>query len=156
VYGDLEFIGEEGKFAFLMKSEENYADKILYTMPAIQHPTVFVRKNVYDTCGLFDTSYKIAMDYEFLLRITKLGKMGLYIDKRLAQMRMGGVSYTRYYSSYEEVCRASIQYGYNPFLAKTRLCLKGFRGLVRVILEVLGLNVIIKVLRRVFWDVRYN
>ena len=34
------------------------------------HPTLFLRKEVYEN-GHFDTSYKISADYEFILRIFK-------------------------------------------------------------------------------------
>ena len=36
-------------------------------MPA--HPSMFVRRNIYDEVGYFKTSYKIAADYEFLCRL---------------------------------------------------------------------------------------
>ena len=32
------------------------------------HPSLFVKKSVYDSCGLFDTNLKIAADFEFMLR----------------------------------------------------------------------------------------
>ena len=36
-------------------------------MPA--HPTLFLRREVYDRHGFFNTDYKISADYEFMLRI---------------------------------------------------------------------------------------
>jgi len=33
------------------------------------HPTLFLRKEVYQKHGLFDTSFKIAGDYNFMLRV---------------------------------------------------------------------------------------
>ncbi|KAF2332509.1 glycosyltransferase family 2 protein [Flavobacterium daemonense] len=36
----------------------------------IPHPTVFVKKSVYDEIGMFDETYKYAMDYDLLLRIS--------------------------------------------------------------------------------------
>jgi hypothetical protein len=35
----------------------------------IAHPSTFIKKTVFDRHGLFDESFKIAMDYEFWLRI---------------------------------------------------------------------------------------
>lgn len=153
-YGDIEFIDEEGNFLYLMKGEKDYLPKISYTMYSIIHPTVFVRKKVYDSCGLFDKSYRIAMDYEFLLRIIKSGKKGLYLDIPVAQMRTGGVSNNKFYAGYEEVCRASILYGYNPILARLRLYIKVVRGFGRVFLERLGLHGIVKWTRRTFWNIK--
>ena len=40
-------------------------------MPA--HPSFYVRKEVYDKVGMFDTSFKIAADFDMLLRMIYLG-----------------------------------------------------------------------------------
>jgi len=153
VYGDLIYTDEKGNPQFLMKGDKNYRNKINYTIPSIFHPTVFIKRTVYNSCGHFDTSYKIAMDYEFFLRITHLEKKGIYIEKPLSLMAFGGISYSKFYKSYEEVCRASIKYGYNPIKAYFRLYLKGMRGLVRVGLEAVRLNLVIRLLRKIFWNV---
>ena len=57
------------------------------------HPTFFVRREVYEKCGVFDTSFKIAADYELMMRF--LGRYGIstcYIPEVLIKMRMGGAS----------------------------------------------------------------
>ena len=57
------------------------------------HPTLYVRRHVYEQHGLFDTSFRIAADYDFILRT--LGKAGLgvrYIPEVLVKMRVGGTS----------------------------------------------------------------
>ena len=154
VYGDIIYTDREGTPKFLMKAGNDYGDKIRYTMPALPHPTVFMRKSVYETCGLFDTDYRIAMDYEFLLRITLAGKRGRSVGAALAYMSLGGVSYAGFYGSYREVCRASIMYGYSPLKAYVRLYLKGLRGMGRVLLERFGLDATVSVLRRIFWNVK--
>lgn len=60
---------------------------------SIWHPTTFVKKQTYTEYGLFDTSYKIAADYELLLRFhTKKCKFQ-YINKAISNFREGGISY---------------------------------------------------------------
>jgi glycosyltransferase involved in cell wall biosynthesis len=57
------------------------------------HPTFYVRRRVYQRLGLFDTSYRIAADYESVLRF--LGRGGIratYIPQVLVRMRLGGAS----------------------------------------------------------------
>jgi glycosyltransferase len=57
------------------------------------HPTFFVRREVYEKFGIFDSSFKIAADYELILRL--LGKYKItscYIPEVLIKMRMGGAS----------------------------------------------------------------
>ena len=57
------------------------------------HPTLYVRRHVYEQHGLFDTSFRIAADYDFILRT--LGQAGVgvrYIPEVLVKMRVGGAS----------------------------------------------------------------
>lgn len=57
------------------------------------HPTFYVRRSVYERLGLFDTNYRIAADYDCMLRF--LGKGGVqvgYIPEVLVKMRVGGTS----------------------------------------------------------------
>ena len=57
------------------------------------HPTFYVRRRVYQQLGLFDTRYRIAADYESVLRF--LGRGGIraaYIPQVLVRMRIGGIS----------------------------------------------------------------
>jgi glycosyltransferase len=57
------------------------------------HPTVFIKKNVFQKIGKYKTNYKISSDYDFLIRA--LGKKNIkiiYIPKILVNMRIGGKS----------------------------------------------------------------
>jgi glycosyltransferase len=57
------------------------------------HPTFYVRRDVYSRFGAFDTRYRIAADYENMLRILWRGRVqAAYIPEVLVRMRLGGVS----------------------------------------------------------------
>ena len=57
------------------------------------HPTLYLRKSVYDTFGLYKTDYRISADYEFMIRILKDGKVRLsYLPEVLIYMSHGGTS----------------------------------------------------------------
>lgn len=57
------------------------------------HPTFFVRKEVYERTGLFNTDLRTAADYELMLRIlVKYGVPAFYIPRVMVKMRAGGVS----------------------------------------------------------------
>ena len=57
------------------------------------HPTLYVRRHVYEQHGLFDTSFRIAADYDFILRTLGQNRVGVrYIPEVLVKMRVGGVS----------------------------------------------------------------
>lgn len=59
-------------------------------MPA--HPTFFVRRELYDRYGAFDTSFRIAADYDFMLRVLSKGIKTHYLPNVLYKMRVGGES----------------------------------------------------------------
>lgn len=60
-------------------------------MPA--HPTFFVRRKYYEQFGLFKTDYKIAADYELLIRFLQVNKLKYkYLPLKMVVMRKGGVS----------------------------------------------------------------
>jgi glycosyltransferase involved in cell wall biosynthesis len=60
-------------------------------MPA--HPATFIRKNLIRHNGLFDTSFQIAGDFDYLLRMFKNLKFNYECSKDIfVRMQMGGVS----------------------------------------------------------------
>lgn len=57
------------------------------------HPTIFVRKRIYEEYGLYDNGYSIASDYDISLRWFKNNKIKKYfLDAWVVQMRLGGKS----------------------------------------------------------------
>jgi len=57
------------------------------------HPAFFVRRTAYEKFGAFDTGFRIAADYELMMRF--LGKHRVstrYIPEVLVKMRTGGAS----------------------------------------------------------------
>lgn len=60
-------------------------------MPA--HPTVFVKRELYEAVGKFSTTYQIAADYEMLIRILAIQRARYaYLPKPVVRMRSGGAS----------------------------------------------------------------
>lgn len=62
----------------------------LHTGMTIQHPTTFVRRNVYERVGLFNTCYRIGADYDFVLRCLKVNIPWVILEDVLTLMRAGG------------------------------------------------------------------
>lgn len=94
VYGDVTYFkeNEPDKVVRRFNSSHFNADNIAWGwMPA--HPSLFLRKKVYDEFGLFNTSYQIAGDFEFIARAFRTNKLKkLYIPEVFVKMRLGGVS----------------------------------------------------------------
>jgi len=57
------------------------------------HPTLFLRRRVFDAFGLYDTSFRIAADYEAVLRMFGSGRIvSVHLPEVLVKMRLGGES----------------------------------------------------------------
>lgn len=57
------------------------------------HPTVYIRKKLIERIGLYDESYRIAADSEFLIRyLYKTNIQISYLNQYIVRMRMGGLS----------------------------------------------------------------
>jgi len=93
-YGDIHFVNDDD----LSKCVRYYSSAIFRRsfmrfglMPA--HPSFYCKKAVYEKYGSFDTSYKVAADFENLLRIIYVGNIKTkYIPKDFVTMRTGGAS----------------------------------------------------------------
>lgn len=94
VYGDLVYVDKEhtDKVTRYWRSGSYKPGSFMWGwMPP--HPTLFVRKVVYERFGLFDLELKTAADYELMLRfIHKHGIKLHYIPEVLVRMRSGGAS----------------------------------------------------------------
>lgn len=76
---------------------------------SIAHPTCFIPMVIYDEFGLYDTSYKIASDYELLLRSYEAGVSFQRIERVLANFRSGGIT-SQQNSKYEDLA-IQLKYG---------------------------------------------
>ena len=57
------------------------------------HPTLFLKREVYEKYGLYDTSFRIAADYEFMVRFLKDKENQLnYLPEIIISMFYGGTS----------------------------------------------------------------
>lgn len=94
VYGDLQYVAadEPERVIRHWKSGEYSAAKLRQGwMPP--HPTLYLRREVFDRLGLYDTGLQIAADYDAMLRYLAKGGIKLaYIPEVLVKMRVGGES----------------------------------------------------------------
>ena len=65
-------------------------DASVLTHGMIEHPTCFVRREIYQRNGLFDTSYRYAADYDFMIRLYLKGCKFMLIDRILANYNENG------------------------------------------------------------------
>jgi glycosyltransferase len=93
-YGDLMYVDKENLDKVIRYWKSRPYDRGLFRkgwMPP--HPTFFVRKMTYDKYGCFNTDFKIAADYELMLRFLEKQKVSTYyVPEVLIKMRVGGAS----------------------------------------------------------------
>lgn len=94
VYGDLEYVSADRHMRTIRywRSGEFERSKLSWGwMPP--HPTFYVRRSLLEAVGEFDTRYRIASDYDLILRcLTSSGVTACYLPQVLVRMRVGGVS----------------------------------------------------------------
>lgn len=94
VYGDLHYVAREdpARVVRYWRSGEFHPGRLRYGwMPP--HPALFVRRAVIERHGGYDTSFRIAGDYDAILRyFSSEGFRARYIPEVLVKMRVGGES----------------------------------------------------------------
>lgn len=94
VYGDLTYVKKDYPFKLIRywRAGKFYKEKLFNGwMPP--HPTVFVKKKLFDKIGFYKKNYKISADYDFLLRIFNYKNINqVYVPKVFINMRIGGMS----------------------------------------------------------------
>ena len=118
LYGDVHFVNPDD----LNKMVRYYSSKIfkpslfrLGFMPA--HPSFYMKRECYEKHGLYSLDYKIASDYDLLIRfLYKEGIKYKYVQKDFVTMRTGGISTENLNSRItlnREIVRACKKYGIN-------------------------------------------
>lgn len=110
VYGDIHFV----KDGALNEQIRYYSSELFHRrwmrmgfMPA--HPSFYCKKSCYEKFGFFDTSFKIAADFENLLRLIFKGRIKTkYIKKDFVTMRTGGAS-TAGFNSHKTIMKEHLR-----------------------------------------------
>jgi glycosyltransferase involved in cell wall biosynthesis len=94
LYGNLHYINitRDEKIVRIWKSCE-FTPRLIRKgwMPA--HPTLFLKKEVYEKHGLFDLRFTISADYDFILRVFKDNSLNIaFLPRVITKMRIGGAS----------------------------------------------------------------
>ncbi len=106
VHGDLLYVDDNGKTIRKWKTGQGKIKQ--GWMPG--HPTLYLKRSVYETYGKYNTQYRISADFEFMVRCLNNDKVSLsYIPEILIKMFYGGTSNSglgAYMNSVKESYRA--------------------------------------------------
>ena len=134
VFGDLFMVNNNNDITYKITGDSRYISKVKNRMPRINHPTIMAKKELYDKFGLFDPKYTIAMDYEWLLRITNNGAVGFYSPAIYVYMLEGGVS-QNIFKALKQERNISIFYGSNCVIGFTIYFIRIIKVISRLLLE---------------------
>jgi glycosyltransferase involved in cell wall biosynthesis len=109
-YGNANFYFDNGQFFKEKKAAPDMEN--LYKGVCFCHASVFVTKATYQQHGLFDLRYKLSGDFDFALRNYIAGTPFSYIDKVIANFRIGGISTQNSINSMQECYQSLIANGY--------------------------------------------
>lgn len=84
-----------GGKTLLRPGDPDYMSKINYSMPELHQTTWLCSAEMFKKTGLFDTRYRIAGDYDWILRAHNLGFVGAYSQDICGNMKYGGISMVR-------------------------------------------------------------
>ena len=94
VYGDLDYVSatDDSRVIRHWKSGP-YHRGLLKRGWMPPHPTFYMRRHLFETWGLYDTSFRIAADYDAMLRYLWTGQIrAAYLPEVMVKMRLGGAS----------------------------------------------------------------
>ena len=93
VYGDLVYVRQDDTARVVRTWRAGVFNRTSLArgwMPP--HPTFYARREIYERFGGFDTTFRIAADYDCMLRFLKAGIRVGYIPHLQVRMRVGGIS----------------------------------------------------------------
>ncbi len=123
-------------------------EKMIWKLMPYLFPSCFIKRSLYDKYGLFDTSYKVCMDYELMLRFSTKGKNFLYVNEVMANFELGGLSDVNCVDGLIENKDITIRYGYNKVKSYLNLYRLIARRYLKIALEKSYLGFIIEAARK--------
>ena len=104
VYANLKYVSQSdsNKVVRDWKSKPFKFENLKYGwMPP--HPTLFLKRDIYNTLGGFNTNFRIAADYDFILRLFSSNKFQIkYLNIYTTHMRVGGASNKSFKSIFQK------------------------------------------------------
>lgn len=146
-HGDNEIYDINEKNSFILKPNNDY-DNFLHEM-IVNHPGSFITRKAYQKYGIYKCCYKLAADYELMLRMYLNKAKFHYINSVLAVMRTGGIGQRLGYLNFKESRDISIGYGYPSILAYKDYYFRSCKIFIRGILVKMNLQSLIMLKRKI-------
>ena len=93
IYGHSVVYAEDRKKIIRKNVSPKYKDNLMKFGWFPSHQSIYLKSSVFDQCGNYNEDYKIAADYEFLLRVLLVHKLkAKRLDMFLLKFHLGGMS----------------------------------------------------------------
>lgn len=109
IYGNAVFVEPYNHRQFVIRPDIDL--KTIWRRQPLKHAATFVSRKAYEHFGMFDLQYRLAMDYELVLRFYVGGARFVYVDQPLAAFSTGGISAQRPVKTVREVRDIQLRYG---------------------------------------------
>ena len=116
VYADIRFVKEDLQTTVRYYGAKHWRPWMFQWGKMPPHPSVYIRRDLFEKYGFYKLGYDIAADYELLIRYLRMAKLNArYMNECVVRMRMGGKS-TRGWKSFKtlnkEIVRGNLENGY--------------------------------------------
>ena len=131
-YGKTILVDESGNQLHVVAGQFN--PRKLYKGIGFLHPSCFATKLVYEKVGIFQTSYRLAMDCDWLFRCYRQG-IPLVKLNNVCYMQDGGASNQARFTAYGEYLQAMRNNGFSELQVRISMTLFGLEAVLRQIVK---------------------
>jgi len=149
VYGQVQLIEPDGHYLGNFGEPWALAQKRFTSVMSVSHQGCFHRRLLFRELGYFDESFRITVDYEFLLRELPVHDALFVPEIIVTNMQTGGVSNTSWRASLLEARRASRAHGWPGISWLNFYCYSALRTVLTSLLGPAGYSWV----RRLKWRV---
>lgn len=110
LYGDYDILSRSTG-EFMSHGRVNFSPKKLIYGQVLPHPCLFTNRSYFEKYGKFDKNFKVAMDYEWLLRGAQKERI-THVPMLITKIRNGGISTLDQNRAKEEIILALRRNGY--------------------------------------------
>lgn len=142
LYADIRFVKDDLNTTCRYYSAKHWKPWMFQWGKMPPHPSVYIRRELFEKFGLYKLGYDIAADYELLIRYLRVARIkSRYLNESIVRMRMGGKSTRGWRSNLklnQEIVRGNRENGY--FCCLPMLFPKYFFKVFEFILPRLGIR----------------
>ena len=92
-FGDLVYVSKDNRRVIRYWRSRAFVKRDFANGWCPAHPTFYIRRSALDRCGVFDRTFKLASDVEFMMRYLENGDVrSVYIPAVIVRMRVGGAT----------------------------------------------------------------